>query len=51
MEAIRFLDAPETVDDEAVARLRDLRHRSTIDGYGNNRMKVIFLRPIAALAN
>ncbi len=30
-EATRFLDALETVDEEAVARLRDLRRRSTAD--------------------
>jgi uncharacterized protein (DUF1778 family) len=30
-EATRFLDALETVDEDAVARLRDLRHRSTTD--------------------
>jgi uncharacterized protein (DUF1778 family) len=29
VEASRFLDALETVDDDAVARLRDLRHRPT----------------------
>jgi uncharacterized protein (DUF1778 family) len=28
-EATRFLDARETVDEDTVARLRDLRHRST----------------------
>jgi uncharacterized protein (DUF1778 family) len=28
-EATRFLDALETVDEDTVARLRDLRHRST----------------------
>jgi hypothetical protein len=28
----RFLDALETVDEDTVVRLRDLHHRSTIDG-------------------
>jgi uncharacterized protein (DUF1778 family) len=32
IEATRFLDALETVDEDAVVRLRDLRRRSTIDG-------------------
>jgi uncharacterized protein (DUF1778 family) len=32
IEATRFLDALETLDEDAVARLRDLHHRSTIDG-------------------
>jgi uncharacterized protein (DUF1778 family) len=32
IEATRFLDALETVDEDTVVRLRDLRHRSTIDG-------------------
>jgi uncharacterized protein (DUF1778 family) len=31
-EATRFLDALESVDEDTVARLRDLHHRSTIDG-------------------
>jgi uncharacterized protein (DUF1778 family) len=31
-EAARFLDALESVDENTVARLRDLRQRSTIDG-------------------
>ena len=31
IEATRFLDALETVDEDTVVRLRDLRHRSTID--------------------
>jgi uncharacterized protein (DUF1778 family) len=31
-EATRFLDALETVDENTVARLRDLRHRSTTSG-------------------
>jgi uncharacterized protein (DUF1778 family) len=31
-EAARFLDALEDIDEDAVARLRDLRHRSMIDG-------------------
>ncbi len=32
IEATRFLDALETVDEDTVARLRDLRHRSTTGG-------------------
>lgn len=31
-EATRFLDALESVDEDAVARLRDLRNRSAITG-------------------
>jgi uncharacterized protein (DUF1778 family) len=30
-EATRFMDALETVDEDTVARLRDLRHRSKAD--------------------
>jgi uncharacterized protein (DUF1778 family) len=32
IEATRFLDALESVDEDTVVHLRDLRHRSTIDG-------------------